>query len=114
MSLEDLGESWILWVRPPASLEKYIAIKGSITISGVSLTVNDIQDGCFRCNIIPYTIKETLFKTLLSGSKVNLEVDVIARYLERMLTVTSSDSGSGITSEQQLRMWGLGRSHSGR
>ena len=98
-------------MKPPASLEKYIAVKGSITIAGVSLTVNDIQEGSFRCNIIPHTIKETLFNTFISGSRVNLEVDVIARYLERMLSVSSS---SGISVEQQLRSWGLARSHSGR
>jgi riboflavin synthase len=112
VSMENAGESWILWVRPPADLSRYIAVKGSITIAGVSLTVNDIQDGCFRVNIIPHTIKETLLHTLQSGTSVNLEVDVIARYLERMLTVTSS-SPSTSSLEQQLRAWGHGASRSG-
>ena len=108
VSMEDAGESWILWVRPPADLARYIAVKGSITIAGVSLTVNDIQDGCFRVNIIPHTIKETLLHTFQSGTMVNLEVDVIARYLERMLSVTSSSTSSTTTLEQQLRAWGHG------
>ena len=112
VSMENAGESWILWVRPSADLNRYIAVKGSITIAGVSLTVNDIQDGCFRVNIIPHTIKETLLHTLQSGTSVNLEVDVIARYLERMLTVTSTSSSTS-SLEQQLRAWGHGASRSG-
>ena len=71
------SESWILWVRFPKSLAHYIAVKGSITIAGVSLTVNEIEGSSFRCNIIPHTIKETLFHTLQSGDEVNLEVDVL-------------------------------------
>ena len=111
VSMEDAGESWILWIRPPEDLNRYIAVKGSITIGGVSLTVNDIQDGCFRVNIIPYTIKETLLHTYQSGTKVNLEVDVIARYLERMLTVGAHKPQSNPSPiETQLRAWGHGAS----
>jgi len=114
LSMEEASESWILWVRFPKSLAKYIAVKGSITIAGVSLTVNQIQGDAFRCNIIPHTIKETLFHTLQSGDRVNLEVDVIARYLERMLSVSSNQPNDGSSSgvAQQLRAWGYG-SHRG-
>ncbi len=120
LSLEESGESWILWVRFPKELSPYIAVKGSITIAGVSLTVNEIDEGgcAFRCNIIPHTIKETVFHTLKSGDVVNLEVDVIARYLERMLSVSSHLEGSksnAASVEHHLRAWGYGsnRSHSG-
>ena len=114
LSMEENRESWVLWVRFPPTLARYIAVKGSITISGVSLTVNEIQEDAFRVNIIPYTIKETLFHQLQSGDVVNLEVDVIARYLERMLSVTANpvaEQGAS-TVEQQLRAWGYGSSRS--
>jgi riboflavin synthase len=114
LSLEESSESWVLWVRYPKSLAQYIAVKGSITIAGVSLTVNEIEAGAFRCNIIPHTIKETLFYTLQSGDEVNLEVDVIARYLERMLSVsTVQDSQSPNSAiEHHLRAWGYGSGRS--
>ena len=88
-SLTDLGETWILWVEFPAELARYIAIKGSISIDGVSLTVNELDGNRFRCNIIPYTIQETVLGLLRRGSLVNLEVDVIARYLERLMSAPS-------------------------
>ncbi|MGA7594141.1 MAG: riboflavin synthase [Gallionella sp.] len=86
----DLGESWKLDIRAPKSLAKYIAIKGSITINGVSLTVNRVQDdpsgACeFSLNLIPHTLAMTNLKLLKAGSLVNLEADLIARYVERML-----------------------------
>ena len=88
----DLGESWKLDIRAPQALAKYIATKGSITINGVSLTVNQVQDppsgACeFSLNLIPHTLVMTNLKTLQAGSRVNLEVDLIARYVERMLSV---------------------------
>ena len=87
----DLGESWKLDIRAPQALAKYIAIKGSITINGVSLTVNQVQDdpsgACeFSLNLIPHTLAMTNLKILKVGSRVNLEVDLIARYVERMLS----------------------------
>lgn len=87
----DLGESWKLDIRAPRTLAKYIAIKGSITINGVSLTVNQVQDdpsgACeFSLNLIPHTLAMTNLKILKAGSRVNLEVDLIARYVERMLS----------------------------
>lgn len=85
----QVGESWELRVLAPQSLAKYLAYKGSITINGVSLTVNriaDLADGCeASINLIPHTVENTALGTLQTGSLVNLEIDLIARYVERML-----------------------------
>ena len=84
-----VGESWELRVLAPAEMGKYFAYKGSITINGVSLTVNavrDLPDGCeVSINLIPHTIQNTALHALKEGSPVNLEIDLIARYVERML-----------------------------
>ena len=88
---EPVAESWELVVEAPRELAKYFAYKGSVTINGVSLTVNNVEDvasGCrFSINLIPHTISVTTLKHLTVGSKVNLEVDLIARYVERMLNL---------------------------
>lgn len=90
---DPVGESWQLAVSAPQALAKYIAIKGSIVVNGVSLTVNDVldsADGCtFSVNLIPHTVQVTTLKYLKVDSKVNLEIDLIARYVERMLTIIS-------------------------
>lgn len=82
-------ESWELVVRAPRELARYFAYKGSVAVNGVSLTVNrvsDTADGCeFSINIIPHTHAVTTLRNLRPGSRVNLEVDLIARYIERML-----------------------------
>jgi riboflavin synthase len=85
--LADLGESWKLDVYAPRSLAKYIAPKGSIAINGVSLTINEVSDNEFSVNLIPHTVAMTNLKNLHAGSRVNLEVDMIARYVERMIHV---------------------------
>ena len=85
VSFVDLGESWTLTVRAPQTLAKYIAVKGSITINGVSLTVNEVNGTEFNVNLIPHTLSVTTLKELRAGSKVNLEIDLIARYVERMM-----------------------------
>ena len=86
---ELIGESWLLQVLAPPSLAKYLAYKGSITVNGVSLTVNKIEDTAKGCqvfiNLIPHTIEHTALGTLKPGSPVNLEIDTVARYVERML-----------------------------
>ena len=87
---ERVGESWDLRVLAPKSLGKYLAYKGSITVNGVSLTVNriaDLPDGCeAHINLIPHTVENTALGTLAADSLVNLEIDTVARYVERMLT----------------------------
>jgi len=84
-----VGESWELRVLAPADMGKYFAYKGSITINGVSLTVNavrDLPEGCeVSINLIPHTIQNTALHALKDGTPVNLEIDLIARYVERML-----------------------------
>ncbi|MDD5058523.1 MAG: riboflavin synthase [Sideroxydans sp.] len=85
-SFTNLGESWRLVVRAPQTLAKYIAFKGSITINGVSLTVNRVAGSEFEVNLIPHTLQETTLKELQAGTRVNLEIDLIARYVERMQT----------------------------
>jgi riboflavin synthase len=82
---EPVGESHLLAVRAPAELAKYIARKGSVTVHGVSLTVNTVNGPEFEINLIPHTIAVTTLKYLKPGGRVNLEVDLIARYVERML-----------------------------
>jgi len=85
----DLGESWKLVVSSPEELSKYIAVKGSITINGVSLTVNQVNGREFSINLIPHTMMMTNLKMLSAGSRINLEVDLIARYVERMMQGTT-------------------------
>ena len=86
IKLEQVGESYILAIRPPVSLMRYIAKKGSIAVNGVSLTVNLITEDEFRVNLIPHTLAVTTFKELKKNMEVNLEVDMLARYLEKFLT----------------------------
>ena len=81
---EPAGDSFLLVIRAPHELAKYIARKGSITVNGVSLTVNRVIGAEFEINLIPHTISVTNLKHLVSGSRVNLEVDLIARYIERL------------------------------
>ena len=85
LKFEPVGESMLLRVRAPDALARYIAQKGSIAIHGVSLTVNHVEGPEFAINLIPHTVSVTTLKYLKPGSKVNLEVDMIARYVERML-----------------------------
>jgi riboflavin synthase len=88
-----VGESWKLDILTPPALAKYFAYKGSVVVNGVSLTVNSVADGAEGCtisiNLIPHTIEVTTLRHLTTGAKVNLEVDLIARYVERMLASTS-------------------------
>jgi riboflavin synthase len=87
---EQVGESWLLCVMAPSALAKYLAYKGSITINGVSLTVNQVRDSAEGCevsiNLIPHTVQNTALGSLQAGSPVNLEIDTVARYVERMLS----------------------------
>ncbi|HEY8886903.1 MAG TPA: riboflavin synthase [Gallionella sp.] len=85
IEFSDLGESWKLEIRAPQALAKYIATKGSITINGVSLTINQMNGAEFSVNLIPHTLAMTNLKNLRAGSRTNLEIDLIARYVERMM-----------------------------
>ncbi len=80
----NLGECWLLAVRAPHAISKYIAKKGSVCVDGVSLTVNTIEQDIFTVNIIPHTLEHTTLNNLSAGSFVNIEIDQIARYVERM------------------------------
>ncbi|HDR9585054.1 riboflavin synthase [Burkholderia stabilis] len=88
-----VGESHELRVIAPRELGRYLAYKGSITVNGVSLTVNTVDDradGCeFSINLIPHTVEVTTLRHLKAGDKVNLEIDMIARYVERMLSASN-------------------------
>jgi len=85
LAFEPAGESKRLRLRVPKALARYVARKGSITLDGVSLTVNRVDDDQFEVNLIPHTLAVTTLARLAPGAKVNLEVDLIARYVERML-----------------------------
>jgi riboflavin synthase len=82
---EPVGESYLLRVRAPAPLARYVARKGSITVQGVSLTVNRVDGEELEINLIPHTLEVTTLKALAPGARVNLEVDLVARYVERLL-----------------------------
>ncbi len=90
-----VGESHELRIRAPRELGRYLAYKGSVVVNGVSLTVNrvsDEADGCvFSINLIPHTVEVTTLQELKPGSRVNLEIDLIARYVERMLSASGAE-----------------------
>lgn len=94
-----VGESWELRIATPAELARFIAYKGSITVNGVSLTVNRVTDTAAGCelsiNLIPHTLENTTLGTLQAGQRVNLEIDLIARYVERMLTAPKLERALG-------------------
>ena len=80
---EQVGESWLLAIEAPRELARYIARKGSIAVNGVSLTVNKVTGSEFEINLIPHTLAETNLREMASGVRVNLEIDMLARYLAR-------------------------------
>jgi len=84
-SIKNTSQCWILEIEPPKKLLKFIAEKGSIAINGVSLTVNSIKNNKFKVNIIPFTLKETNLGNLIKGSEINIEIDLIAIYLENII-----------------------------
>jgi riboflavin synthase len=93
ISSEEAKESWILWIELPAELSRYVASKGSICIDGVSLTVNEVRERRFRVNIVPHTVEVTNMGRLGVGDRVNIEVDILAKYVERMV-MGSTEQGS--------------------
>ncbi len=84
VSVEPAGDNRVFWFEAPTAVARYTAVKGSIAINGVSLTVNDVDDMRFSVNIIPHTLGATNLGTLAPGSRVNLEADTVARYVERL------------------------------
>ena len=90
ISLHEDARSWRFRMRAPAELARYIAHKGSITVDGISLTVNHVDGAEFELNIVPHTMVNTIMGHYQQGTKVNLEVDLIARYLERLSSVDAA------------------------
>ena len=84
VQFDPVNDCWLLAIQLPHAISKYIARKGSICVNGVSLTVNTIEKDVFTINIIPHTLEKTILGTLQVGSQVNLEIDQIARYVDRM------------------------------
>ena len=98
VSMESDARSTRYWLEAPANLAKYIAHKGSICVDGTSLTVNKVDGARFELNIVPHTMQETVFGDYKPGTPVNLEVDVIARYLERLLLgEEAAEPGKGLS-----------------
>ena len=85
VKFEPVGESYLLRIRSPRELSRFIAPKGSITVNGVSLTVNEVSGDEFTINLIPHTLDVTTLKHVKPGSRVNLEADMLARYVDRLL-----------------------------
>lgn len=96
---EPAGRSEHFQIKAPDSLARYIAKKGSVCVDGISLTVNEVNGSIFDLNIVPHTLQETVMDQYQVGTRVNLEVDIIARYLERLLTGNTSEiANSGLLS----------------
>ncbi|WP_198264237.1 riboflavin synthase [sulfur-oxidizing endosymbiont of Gigantopelta aegis] len=95
------GRSIHFKIKAPDTLAKYIAAKGSICVNGISLTVNEVNGAMFELNIVPHTLDETTLSSAQSGDEVNLEVDIIARYLERLLL---GDKAAETTGQQGVTM----------
>jgi riboflavin synthase len=83
--MKSLGESSEIRIEVPGELDRYLVEKGSITVDGISLTAYDLSDGAFSVALIPYTLEITNLRDARSGTLVNLEADVIAKYVERLL-----------------------------
>ncbi|MBK9027267.1 MAG: riboflavin synthase [Propionivibrio sp.] len=92
LRFDPVGDNRLLEIRAPEALAKYIARKGSITVNGVSLTTNSVDGARFSINLIPHTLDATTLGSLKPGSRVNLEIDLIARYVERMLDPDAPES----------------------
>jgi riboflavin synthase len=107
LSRAEEARSWRFVLRAPAALGRYIARKGSICIDGVSLTVNGVDGERFDVNIVPHTLTATTIGDWRPGTRVNLEVDLVARYLERLLAAGRSD---GITAGL-LEEYGFAKGH---
>ncbi|WP_262966738.1 riboflavin synthase [Methylobacter psychrophilus] len=101
------GNSYRFTVKAPDNLAKYIAEKGSICINGISLTVNEVKGAQFSVNIVPYTLKDTTLGSATVGTEVNLEVDLLARYMERLMQGKSAAYDQGGITEELLQKSGF-------
>jgi riboflavin synthase alpha subunit len=101
--LEPEGANWWLGVRVPDELARYVAMKGSISLDGISLTVAGWRDGIVETAIIPFTFEHTNLSSLKIGDPVNIECDVLAKYVERMLHATQAPSVSRLTIDRLIR-----------
>ncbi len=90
VAIEEAARSIQYQIKAPQDILHYIAIKGSITVDGISLTVNELKEDRFYLNLVPHTLQETIADSYQVGSKVNLEIDLVARYLERLMTNDSA------------------------
>lgn len=108
LEVREDARSWRLQIHAPGELARYIAHKGSICVDGTSLTVNRVVGSVFDLNIVPHTLQETIIGDYRAGTRVNLEVDLVARYLERLLLGDRAADGNveGIT-EDFLRRHGF-------
>ncbi|QYJ85185.1 riboflavin synthase [Shewanella mesophila] len=104
------GKAIEFWLTAPKGLACYIAHKGSITIDGVSLTVNEVQGEHFRLTIVPHTASETTLIHLKAGDSVNIEVDLIARHLERLMMYSGQEAGETVNKAPEVTMDLLARS----
>ncbi|MDR0379820.1 MAG: riboflavin synthase [Candidatus Accumulibacter sp.] len=93
LRFDSVGDNRLLEIRAPEELARYIARKGSIAVDGVSLTTNTVEDARFSINLIPHTLEATTLGNLSPGRRVNLEIDLIARYCERMLNYPAENDG---------------------
>lgn len=107
ISRREAGRAWQFRVEAPAGLARYIAAKGSICVDGTSLTVNGVDGAVFDLTIVPHTLEETIIDGYQAGTRVNLEVDIIARYLERLLLGDKAAGDSGGLSLELLKERGF-------
>ena len=107
IELKPDARSWRLSFKAPDELAKYIAVKGSICINGISLTVNTVNGAVFSVNIVPHTLKETTLAHIKVGDNVNLEVDLLARYLERLLLGDKVALPQSNITEESLKHYGF-------
>ena len=89
VNFKSIGESFLLSIKLPEPLLKFTATKGSITVNGVSLTINQLVDDCFSVNLIPHTLAVTTLKELSVGEKVNIETDLLARHVARLISISN-------------------------
>ncbi|MDF2412743.1 riboflavin synthase [Aeromonas sp. 1HA1] len=106
-SKSSSGRAIEYWIKAPGELSRYIAEKGSIAVDGISLTVNAVQGDVFRLTIVPHTAQETTIARWKPGHRVNLEVDQIARYLERLMQGKAHDSASSSLTLEKLAQSGF-------